>query len=327
MASLTPLRLAVLAACCALPLHAQETQGQEAKGDGKPEQTVDAEKLRELEQQPDAPPAQDPVAIAKRQLEQMQKELAFIKQVADTGLVARVKARYLGDRSPAPRSLDLGVTVVPEPVAAVPAGPQGPRLMTDEEREKFGDGVVMLVEGQPVTKAEFDAMADYYKNTPGDVDAAMAEKNALRALVSQKAALARFQSAAPAAEKKIAELAKQLEGGEDFAAVAKANSMCPSAAQGGDLGSFGRNMMDPVFERAAFTTPVGEVSEPIQSAFGYHLVKVTAKDEDKGEVAASHILIGFDRNMQAVQQTMMAARQGRVDIAFVDADWKAKSPF
>ena len=51
-------------------------------------------------------------------------------------------------------------------------------------------------------------------------------------------------------------------------------SQCPSKAQGGDLGYFGRGMMVQEFEDAAFSTPIGKVSEPVQTQFGWHLIKV-----------------------------------------------------
>jgi peptidyl-prolyl cis-trans isomerase C len=63
--------------------------------------------------------------------------------------------------------------------------------------------------------------------------------------------------------------------GEDFAAVAKAESDdTGSGAQGGDLGSFARGRMVPEFEKAAFAQPVGEVGQPMKSAFGYHIIQV-----------------------------------------------------
>ncbi len=63
--------------------------------------------------------------------------------------------------------------------------------------------------------------------------------------------------------------------GEDFAVVAKAESDdTGSGAQGGDLGSFGRGRMVPVFEETAFTQAIGAISEPVKSPFGYHLIQV-----------------------------------------------------
>ena len=63
--------------------------------------------------------------------------------------------------------------------------------------------------------------------------------------------------------------------GEDFAAVALAESDDPgSSAKGGDLGRFGRKEMVPEVEKVAFTLPIGEVSQPVKSQVGYHLVEV-----------------------------------------------------
>lgn len=63
--------------------------------------------------------------------------------------------------------------------------------------------------------------------------------------------------------------------GEDFADVAKQVSKCPSASQGGALGTFGKGQMVKPFEDAAFSLPVGKVSLPVQTQFGYHLIQRT----------------------------------------------------
>jgi len=72
---------------------------------------------------------------------------------------------------------------------------------------------------------------------------------------------------------------KRLQAGEDFAALAKKESTCPSATQGGDLGEFGRGEMVPEFEDAAFKLKPGETSGVVETKFGYHIIKVTAKQE------------------------------------------------
>jgi peptidyl-prolyl cis-trans isomerase C len=69
----------------------------------------------------------------------------------------------------------------------------------------------------------------------------------------------------------------QINAGKDFAELAKANSNCPSGKQGGDLGFFSRGRMVKEFEDAAFSMEVGQVSEPVKTQFGYHLIKVTDK--------------------------------------------------
>jgi len=84
------------------------------------------------------------------------------------------------------------------------------------------------------------------------------------------------QAAVAEAEQKISALREHLQQGEDFAELAKANSEDPGSAEaGGDLGYFGKGIMDPAFEEAAFSLQQGEVSEPVRSSFGFHLIKVT----------------------------------------------------
>jgi len=70
---------------------------------------------------------------------------------------------------------------------------------------------------------------------------------------------------------------KRLADGEEFAAVAKRFSSCPSGKNGGDLGWFGKGMMVPEFENIAFTEEVGKVVGPIKTQFGFHVIKVTGK--------------------------------------------------
>ncbi|MGC8837598.1 MAG: peptidylprolyl isomerase [Anaerolineae bacterium] len=74
----------------------------------------------------------------------------------------------------------------------------------------------------------------------------------------------------------------RLKAGDDFAAVAKEFSQDTSTKdQGGDLGWFPRGRMVPEFEEAAFSLPVGEVSEPVKTQYGYHIIKVEERDPNR----------------------------------------------
>lgn len=78
--------------------------------------------------------------------------------------------------------------------------------------------------------------------------------------------------------KQEADLIKsKINNGESFETLAKKYSKCPSGQQGGDLGYFERGQMVKPFEDAAFSLPVGKVSAPVQTQFGWHLIKVYDK--------------------------------------------------
>jgi len=76
-------------------------------------------------------------------------------------------------------------------------------------------------------------------------------------------------------QSEAAECRKNILEGKTFAEVAKNVSKCPSGAQGGDLGYFTRGRMVPQFDKVAFELPVGELSEPVQTQFGWHILTVT----------------------------------------------------
>ena len=78
------------------------------------------------------------------------------------------------------------------------------------------------------------------------------------------------------ARSQITTLKSELDGGADFAALAKANSDCPSKVEGGDLGEFGKGQMVKEFETTAFGLAVGATSGVIETPFGYHIIRRTA---------------------------------------------------
>ena len=79
-------------------------------------------------------------------------------------------------------------------------------------------------------------------------------------------------------QKEATDLKQKIENKEiTFEEAAKKYSKCPSGAKGGDLGYFKRGLMVKPFEEAAFKANVNEVTEPVQTQFGWHLIKVTDK--------------------------------------------------
>lgn len=74
-------------------------------------------------------------------------------------------------------------------------------------------------------------------------------------------------------------LKKEIEGGADFAALARQHSSCPSGSQGGDLGEFGPGMMVREFDEVVFSAEVNTVQGPVKTQFGYHLLEVTSRKD------------------------------------------------
>ena len=100
---------------------------------------------------------------------------------------------------------------------------------------------------------------------------------------------------------RAAELAAEARGGADFAALAREHSQDEvSAADGGDLGLFERGRMVPEFENAAFELAAGEISDPVRSPFGYHVIEVTEKQEE--------VTQPFDEVRAAIENTLKRER-------------------
>lgn len=103
-----------------------------------------------------------------------------------------------------------------------------------------------------------------------------------------------------------------------FEEAAKQYSTCPSKDQGGNLGVFGRGMMVPEFEEAAFGLELQKVSEPVKTQFGYHLIKVDSKNEPKtsefDEVKAQIVQRLIQENQEKKYLDLMKELEAKYDV-------------
>ena len=192
-------------------------------------------------------------------------------------------------------------------------------------REEFEQG--MLID-KMIKDAQAKAPAVDYKAKAEEIIATIVSNN--MKVVSDADAL-----------KKIKEIKARLDKVDAkglaaaFANEAKNNSACPSSANGGDLGDFGRGAMVPEFDKVAFELPVGKVSEPVKTQFGYHLVFVTSKTpavEAKGDtpaspekVRASHVLIKVETprpvpKAEVIIESLKRQAEGEFSRKFVMAE-------
>lgn len=120
-----------------------------------------------------------------------------------------------------------------------------------------------------------------------------------------------------AAREKADGLLKRVRNGEDFATLAKENSDCPSAKDGGDLDFFYQQEMAKPFGDAAFSMKKGDVSDVVETQFGYHIIKVTDKKDS--------FMVSFDDWKDQIMNRILETRvRGALDEKVKDLRSKAK---
>ncbi|HEX7259504.1 MAG TPA: peptidylprolyl isomerase [Candidatus Saccharimonadia bacterium] len=157
--------------------------------------------------------------------------------------------------------------------------------VTDKEIDQQVDQITKSAGGEAKVK---DVLKKFYGWDINDL-----QKKIHMQLLQQKVA-AKIQSdpkLAAQAKTKADDVLKKVNGGGDFAALAKQYSQDSSAANGGDLGFFSKGQMVKPFEDAAFGQEPGQVSKLVKSQFGYHIIKTLEFNADKSQVHAAHILI------------------------------------
>jgi peptidyl-prolyl cis-trans isomerase C len=111
-------------------------------------------------------------------------------------------------------------------------------------------------------------------------------------------------------EAQAKDIRERLNKGESFAKLAQSFSKDKgSASKGGDIGYFGSGQMVPEFERAVMGLKVGEISEPVKTRFGYHIIQLT--DVKKGETAS------FEQSKEAIRKQLLAEKQKALIDSFI----------
>jgi peptidyl-prolyl cis-trans isomerase C len=117
-------------------------------------------------------------------------------------------------------------------------------------------------------------------------------------------------------EEEALRILDEIKGGLAFEEAARKYSSCPSKEEGGNLGDFGRGQMVPEFEQAAFAMAEGELSAPVKTQFGYHLIRLNSKKT--GEVTPlSEVRERIEAElMRRAQQTAYQSKVNQLKILF-----------
>lgn len=122
--------------------------------------------------------------------------------------------------------------------------------------------------------------------------------------------------------KKAEEIYNRIKDGADFSKEAKNNSTCPSKENGGDLGIFSRGQMVKEFEDACFNMEVGEVSKPVKTQFGYHIIKLVEKNKAQEmtlEESRDHIIEDIRRQKeQEIYKDKISLLREKSQIKYID---------
>lgn len=105
-------------------------------------------------------------------------------------------------------------------------------------------------------------------------------------------------------EDKAREIKVEVDNGKDFEELAKEHSMCPSKEVGGDLGEFSQGQMVLEFENACIEAKVGEITEPVKTQFGYHLVKLESKKEPE--------TLDFEKVKEQIRSSLLKQKEQEV---------------
>ncbi len=174
-----------------------------------------------------------------------------------------------------------------------------------------------------ITDVPEQELSTYYNDHKEDFKQAAQRK--LRYVMFTKAA---SRADSTDVKQRIDDLYGKIKAGEDFGELASIHSEDPGSRENnGDLGFFKRGSMVKPFEDAAFRLPIGGLSEPVQSQFGWHLIKITDRKEENGEeqVKASHILLKIGPSEETLDAQRMAAEEFAQSLADMPFDSLAGS--
>ena len=213
---------------------------------------------------------------------------------------------------------DFSSLIVPADSSAVTPADDEIRKFYDANAERFRSPEQVVLEYVELNKEAFFDQVEVSDEALQE----LYQKQIANLSEQRRAAHILIEGNDPKAKSTLEDISKRLQAGEDFAALAKEFSQDPgSASEGGDLGFAGRDVYDPAFEEALYALQEGQVSAPVQTEFGWHLIKllgvqspeIPSFDSMKPELVR-------ELKAQQVEQRFVEASKQLEDSAFEASD-------
>ena len=213
---------------------------------------------------------------------------------------------------------DFSSLIVPADSSAVTPADDEIRKFYDANAERFRSPEQVVLEYVELNKEAFFDQVEVSDEALQE----LYQKQIANLSEQRRAAHILIEGSDPNAKSTLEDISKRLQAGEDFAALAKEFSQDPgSASEGGDLGFAGRDVYDPAFEEALYALQEGQVSAPVQTEFGWHLIKllgvqspeIPSFDSMKPELVR-------ELKAQQVEQRFVEASKQLEDSAFEASD-------
>lgn len=193
------------------------------------------------------------------------------------------------------------------------------RMKITLSNEEVNNGFNELVSANGGEEEFASILNKYYKLTMDQFKTKIYRTQMLREKVAE--AINNDQTVTEAAKKQADEVyTKTQVKGADFAVLARENSQdTATAASGGDLGYFKKGTMVTEFENAAFALKEGQISKPVKTVYGYHIIKLIDKKGD--QIKASHILIKI-RDYNEWLESKITDLKAKKSLGFIPGIWK-----
>jgi foldase protein PrsA len=170
----------------------------------------------------------------------------------------------------------------------------------DAQKEQFGDSFEEVLENEGLTEDDFKKeIRKYLLQKKAMTEGIEVTDEEIKTYYDRMKTELKARHILVADEETAKEVKKKLDKGGDFAKLAKEYSTDNTAEDGGDLGFFTAGKMVPEFEEAAYALKVNEISEPVQSSFGFHIIEVTDKQENEEDIGT------FEENEKEIRNTIL----------------------